>query len=102
VTDDSLIEGGIYSLRWYATNAKGNGHVSDEIRVALVDIFPAPLTVTKLSSLSTETAITASWSSVTPGVSPGGNVLGYKLMIENPNTAETTVVFDGYALGLPE
>ena len=36
-----------------------------------------------------------------PGQSPGGDILGYILMMTDSNTAVTTTVFDGYALGLP-
>jgi hypothetical protein len=50
---DSLIEGTIYTIRWYATNDKGDGIRSDEIQVALMDTPAAPVTLMKVSSLST-------------------------------------------------
>ena len=38
---------------------------------------------------------------MTPGMSPGGDILGYILFVEDPNTSITTTVFDGHSLGLP-
>lgn len=88
-------------MRWFAVNAKGEGFRSDEIRVALVDQPAAPSSLTKISILSSQTAITVEWSAVTPGVSPGGDILGYILFVTDPNTSVTTTVFDGFSLGLP-
>jgi hypothetical protein len=36
------------------------------------------------------------------GVSPGGDILGYKLYLENPNTSEMELIFDGFSLGLAD
>jgi hypothetical protein len=101
VTDDGLIEGKIYTLRWFAVNAKGEGIRSDEILIALVDQPSAPTLIEKIGSLSSQTAITVQWSSVTPGLTPGGDILGYILYVNDPNTSITTTVFDGSILGLP-
>ena len=50
--------------------------------------------------MSNDKAITVSWTSVTPGLTPGGEILGYKLKVTNPNTAEEWFAFDGESLGL--
>jgi hypothetical protein len=42
------------------------------------------------------------WDSVVAGISPGGNVLGYKLYVRDANVAETTLVFDGFSLGFTD
>ena len=34
-------------------------------------------------------------------MSPGGEILGYKLFLRNANTAESVLVFDGQSVGLP-
>jgi len=39
---DGLEEGRIYTIRWFATNSKGEGVRSDELVVALVDTPLAP------------------------------------------------------------
>jgi len=88
-------------FRWFAVNAKGEGIRSDQIRVALVNAPLAPTSIEKVTELSSQTAITVKWSAVMPGLSPGGDILGYILMVTDPNTAVTTTVFDGYVLGLP-
>lgn len=84
---DSLIEGTIYTIRWFATNSKGDGIRSDELLVALMDSPVGPTTIQKLSGLSGLTSITVQWSSLPQGVAPGGEILGYKLYIKNPNTS---------------
>ncbi len=35
-----------------------------------------------------------------PGLLLGGEILGYKLKVKNPNTAEEWIAFDGQSLGL--
>jgi len=92
---DGLVEGKIYTLRWYAVNSKGPSARSDEIRVALADRLSAPLLIQKVSELSSASSITVRWSSVNPGLSPGGEILGYRLQVNNPETAESWIAFDG-------
>ena len=57
---DSLIEGTIYTLRWFATNSKGDGIRSDELLVALMDTPVGPTTIQKLSEMSGLTSVTVS------------------------------------------
>jgi hypothetical protein len=76
-----LIEGKIYTIRWYAVNAKGQGPASDEIIVGLTDRLAAPAGLLKVGSLSSKTSITMQWSALTGGVSPAGDILGYKLQV---------------------
>lgn len=35
-------------------------------------------------------------------MSPGGDILGYKLYVKNHNTSEEWLAFDGYSLGLAD
>lgn len=42
------------------------------------------------------------WNAVTPGVSPGGDILGYKLTVTDPTSGTSWVAFDGQELGLPD
>lgn len=43
-----------------------------------------------------------SWDSSVPGVSPGGDILGYQLIIRDPSTATKWIAFDGQAFGVPQ
>jgi len=43
-TNDGLVEGRIYSIRWCAANQKGQGPWSEDIIVAFTD-FPSPPTL---------------------------------------------------------
>ena len=74
---NGLIEGDIYSIRWYATNAFGSGPVSDEITSAVVEQLAAPSSIIKVESLSSTTSINVMWTPVLPNTSPGGDILGY-------------------------
>jgi hypothetical protein len=42
VATDGLVAGRIYSIRWYAYNAIGNGLASEKVLAAVVDDFMAP------------------------------------------------------------
>lgn len=46
-TTDGLVEGRIYTIRWYAKNDVGNGPSSDSILVAASDKLPAPTSLVK-------------------------------------------------------
>jgi len=41
------------------------------------------------------------WNSLVGGVSPAGEILGYKLQVEDANNGTTWTAFDGKDLGLP-
>lgn len=60
----------------------------------------APDNLIKVASLSSQTSITVSWTPVSDGVSPGGDILGYKLIVTDPMTAEQWIA-NGGAWGLP-
>ena len=98
---DGLIEGRIYAFRWYAFNAVGNSKTSEEVFAAAAAPLQAPLTITKDRFNSSKTSITVQWSAATSGPSPAGDVLGYLLQVEDANTGETWIAFNGYELGLP-
>lgn len=98
-----LVDGGIYKFRIYATNAKGNSEYSDEITVAASGLPDASgMTLTKIDSSSTETTITVSWSDLTDGTSPGGEVLGYILTATEYSSSTTWTVFNGQDSGVPD
>ena len=98
---DGLIEGRIYAFRWYAFNSVGNSKTSEEVFAAVTAPLQAPLTITKDRFNSSKTSITVQWSATTPGTSPGGDILGYLLQVEDTNTGETWIAFNGYELSLP-
>lgn len=98
--DDNLVEGHIYTVRWFVLNSKGQSLPSDEIKVALVDTLQAPSKITKVDS--SLTSVSLQWTSVVAGVSPGGEILGYLLDVKNPATSESWTAFDGASQGLPD
>ena len=65
------------------------------LTVAAIDVFDAPATLTKDTALSSLTSVHLSWSAVTPGTSPGGEILGYRLVVYDINTGSSWTDFDG-------
>ena len=63
--------------------------------MGLSDKLAAPTGLHKVSSLSSKTVLTMQWSAVTGGVSPAGDIIGYKLQVEDANTGSTWIAFDG-------
>lgn len=74
---------------------------SSILSVAAIDKFQAPDSLSKISESSSTTSINVEWSAVTPGTSPGGDVLGYQLRVEDINNGTTWIAFDGYEFGQP-
>jgi hypothetical protein len=102
VAADGLIEGRIYSIRWFAYNFVGEGPRSEAILVAMSDDFDAPTGLTKDHLNSSKTIIAMTWNAITAGQTPGGNVLGYVLQVEDSNTGNKWIAFDGSQLALPD
>ena len=95
------MEGSIYTLRWVAINAVGESLPSQELRVAAMDAFLAPVNLAKVRSQSSRTSIHVEWDAVTEGILPGGEILGYMLQVEDSNNGTTWTAFDGKTYGLP-
>ena len=79
IANDGLVAGKIYTFRWYAVNAFGSGEYSNELTVALSAYPVATAQIRKVMAISSKTSISLSWDPVTPGASPGGDILGYVL-----------------------
>lgn len=92
---DGITEGEIYSFRWVAENSVGQSIPSSILRVVAIDKFPPPSTLTKKHNLGSQTSIYVEWSSVSPGPAPGGEVLGYRLKVEDANNGTSWIAFDG-------
>lgn len=78
-----------------ARNSAGLSIPSRITRVSAIDLPIAPTNLLKDSQLSSYTTLYISWDAVTPGVSPGGQILGYQLTMEDTVEATKTVIFDG-------
>ena len=96
---DGIVAGTVYEFRWLATNAIGSSATSQTLKVAAIDQLPGPASITKDRTLSSLTSIHIEWQTVTPGTSPGGEILGYKLLVEDANNGTSWVAFDGQELG---
>jgi hypothetical protein len=66
----------------------------------MMDQPAAPGSLVKVAALSSQTSITVSCSPISDGISPGGDILGYKLIVTDPRTAEQWTAYGG-AWGLP-
>ena len=90
----------VYTFRWYAVNAFGSGELSNEVTIALTAFPSASSQILKVMSLSTKTSISLSWSPVTQGASPGGDILGYILEAKDSLNGTVWTPFNGVALGV--
>ena len=99
-TTDGLVDGKVYTFRIYASNSVGNSEYSDELSVAVTDVLAAS-TISKSMSQSSSNSIYVTWSAVTPGVSPGGDITGYILTVKDCNNGTEWVAFNGIDLSLP-
>jgi len=97
-----LTEGRIYSFRWRAVNAVGDGTNSEEVQIAIADGLVSPAAIRKNYALSSTTSISVEWDAVAGGVSPGGDVLGYVLTVEDVGNGTSWTAFNGSALGEPD
>lgn len=70
------------------------------LRVVAIDKFPPPSSLTK-KNLGSQTSIYVEWSSVSPGPAPSGEVLGYRLRVEDANNGESWIAFDGQEYSQP-
>jgi hypothetical protein len=98
--DDGLVDGKIYTFKWYAVNDYGTGEDSDEIQVGVTDVFAASASMTKVSSLSTKTSISVTWGAVTAGTTPAGDILGYILYVKDCENGTSWIAFNGTELGM--
>lgn len=88
-----LTTGVIYRFVLVATNIFGDSIQSEEKRVALGFLPPAPNAPTKIEHLSTLTSMTVEWNRVysTDGVP----VIGYILFMDDGFNGEFTIIYDG-------
>lgn len=95
ILNDALVGGKIYTFRWYAVNLFGTGERSNEVTVALAPYPLATTSITKNMALSSKTSLSLTWSPVTAGATPGGNILGYILKAKDILNGTVWTAFDG-------
>ena len=88
-TAQSMTLGSKYYFRYTATNSVGSSEFSDQSVFALAALPLAPLTPTKVDSLSTLTSIYVTWPLV-PAADV--NTLGYRLYLDSGNDGNFTMV----------
>ena len=91
--------GKIYKFQWLAANSVGSSLTSKILTVAAIDKFAAPASLTKVSALSSQSSLYVEWAEVSAGTLPGGEVLGYRLKLEDVNNGTTWIVYDGQEYG---
>lgn len=98
-SDAALTAGAIYHFKLAARNTRGLGEQSTITSIAATDLLSAPTGLTRTAG--TETRIFLSWDASTPINSPGDDILGYRLYLQNQETGTYDVIFDGQKLATP-
>lgn len=86
-----LTSGGTYGFKIQAVNAIGNSIDSDTIYITCADLPDAPSAPTRDDA--TENSITVAWNA--PAFDGGSIVTGYQLYMNDYETDEWTLVYDG-------
>jgi hypothetical protein len=94
-TSQVFSSGTIYRFRFSATNAIGEGELSNSVTIALADPAVQPAAPTLERALCTKTSLLVTWVAVTPADSLP--VDGYKLYMTELGTGTATCVYDGSA-----
>ena len=82
-------------------NDLGAGDWSDELRVAAATQLSAPLLISKEQSSSNQQQMTLTWTGVTAGTTPGGDILGYVLKVKDCMNGTEWTAFDGVDIATP-
>jgi hypothetical protein len=97
IATDGLELGKIYRLRTLAKNAKGSSASSNALSAALVAPPDKPAAPVADMLQSGETSLFMYWttSSSLPSKPPGGDIIGYQLLMATPDSGDDyEVVFD--------
>lgn len=90
------MSGKIYRIKYRAANDVNPSDYTDATSIALADLPPAPNAPTKIDALSTETKIVLQWTAPTVSSSPGGDIIGYRLEMDDGLGGDFITVYDGY------
>lgn len=93
--DTSLVTGLTYRFRLRAHNSKGYSDYTSIISAALADLPDQASQPTKIKALSSNTSIAIQWTSNTNHQTPGGDVTGYKIFVDDGLNGEFTEIFYG-------
>lgn len=94
-TETYLVSGLTYRLRLRAVNDVGASDWTGTESIALAALPPQPSAPVRDSSTS-DSRIVVSWTAPTTADSPGGDVIGYKLEMDDGLGGNFTVLYDGY------
>jgi len=94
-TETALVSGLIYRLKTRAINAVGASDYTGTTSIALADLPGEANAPAKIQALSTESKLVLSWAPPASSDSPGGDVTGYRLEMDDGLGGDYEVIYDG-------
>ena len=94
VAEPWLTTGLVYRIKYRAVNEVGAGEFSGTTSVALADLPSKPNLPVRMDSISTIDKVYLEWAAPTTTDSPGGDITGYKIEVDDGIGGELVPVYD--------
>jgi hypothetical protein len=92
--EGTLVTGKTYRVKYRAVNAVGASSFTGTTSIAMADLPGKSNIPTRVDSLSDETRIVLQWTPPTSADSPGGDIIGYRLEVDDGLGGNFTIVYD--------
>jgi hypothetical protein len=91
---NSLTAGKTYRIKYRAVNDVGESDFTGTTSIALANLPAKVDPPVRVDALSTDSKIVLQWTAPTITESPGGDVIGYRLEVDNGLGGDFTIVYD--------
>lgn len=93
--ETALVTGLTYRFKSLAVNDVGSSDFTGATSVALASLPSKPAVPERVASLSTASRIVLQWVAPASSGSPGGDITGYRLLMDDGLGGDFTVIYDG-------
>jgi hypothetical protein len=93
--ETQLTSGLTYRLKSLAVNDVGSSDFTGATSVALASLPGTPSVPVRVAALSTPTRIALQWTAPTSTDSPGGDITGYRLWMDDGLGGDFAIIYDG-------
>lgn len=95
-TETALVSGRVYRVKLRAVNVVGSSEFSGITSAALAALPAQANAPARVTALSTESKLVLQWTPPSSSDSPGGDIIGYRLEMDDGRGGEYSVIYDGY------